>query len=518
VIGDRGETEAADTVADLLDHSEPRLRFAAAQALRQMDATEKAAAIAEQAQVESDRLCYYVQWKALRALWSTEHLRSVLSNDERENVRRAALLALLENDALSYVDVATIQRKDPSSRVQEIANKWLEGTPLPARLRVSIEPTRRLFRDELTVRIARREEDEDLTLRYTTDGSPPTPDAAVYDGPFAISSSATVTAGLFRDGTLVGSTSARSYEEITGRQWENDLFVHDLTARADGEYRGVRHGLKEGAPLYTDRDLTYEQVPTRLRGATYVRTVQANQADDGEQLFQFSVNQPVEVYLAYDAQTARPPAWVRETYERTDLTLQSSEGAFRLYRATFEPGPISFGPNGDAERAYQVVVVHDTGQGGNRTSITEAMIRLEEADLERGRELYFGKAACFTCHRLEGQGQAVGPDLSDIGVREDARYIVASILEPSAVIIEGYHQESVRTTDGEQYFGMVRGETGQKLTLFTLSGRQEVDIPKDQIESRKKLTQSGMPASYPLMLSPQEVADLAAYLRQQEAD
>ena len=45
---------------------------------------------------------------------------------------------------------------------------------------------------------------------------------------------------------------------------------------------------------------------------------------------------------------------------------------------------------------------------------------------------------CLGCHRYGGQGNHVGPDLDDIGARHDADYIRTSILDPAAVIVEGY--------------------------------------------------------------------------------
>jgi cytochrome c551/c552 len=45
---------------------------------------------------------------------------------------------------------------------------------------------------------------------------------------------------------------------------------------------------------------------------------------------------------------------------------------------------------------------------------------------------------CFACHQLEGQGNAIGPSLDDVGARRDAEYIRESILSPGADISAGY--------------------------------------------------------------------------------
>jgi cytochrome c2 len=46
--------------------------------------------------------------------------------------------------------------------------------------------------------------------------------------------------------------------------------------------------------------------------------------------------------------------------------------------------------------------------------------------------------ACNTCHKFDGPEKLVGPSLWDIGKRQDANYILESILSPDAVLAEGF--------------------------------------------------------------------------------
>src|SRR3954447_3387653 len=48
-------------------------------------------------------------------------------------------------------------------------------------------------------------------------------------------------------------------------------------------------------------------------------------------------------------------------------------------------------------------------------------------DAQRGKELFAGKAACVTCHRVNGQGSRVAPDLSEIGVIRTESALQASL-------------------------------------------------------------------------------------------
>jgi HEAT repeat protein len=94
VIGDRGLAEATQAVAAQLDADPPRVRFAAAQALRHLKAKDHRPALLRAIADESDRLCFHAQWLALRAIATPKQLRSILRDSDGVNVQGAALLAL----------------------------------------------------------------------------------------------------------------------------------------------------------------------------------------------------------------------------------------------------------------------------------------------------------------------------------------------------------------------------------------------------------------------------------------
>ena len=59
-------------------------------------------------------------------------------------------------------------------------------------------------------------------------------------------------------------------------------------------------------------------------------------------------------------------------------------------------------------------------------------------DPGKGKDVYFGKGICWTCHQVGGEGQAVGPDLTEIAKINTLSYIQESILEPNKVVVTGY--------------------------------------------------------------------------------
>ena len=83
--------------------------------------------------------------------------------------------------------------------------------------------------------------------------------------------------------------------------------------------------------------------------------------------------------------------------------------------------------------------------------------RLEgPADREAGRRIFFHPklAACSRCHRVEGRGTQVGPDLSSIG-RTDRRHVLESILRPSNTVAPHYQTWQIETDDGKVRAGML---------------------------------------------------------------
>ena len=149
---------------------------------------------------------------------------------------------------------------------------------------------------------------------------------------------------------------------------------------------------------------------------------------------------------------------------------------------------------------------------GKIPTVEEVIPLLSTAKIERGRELFLSAqgATCATCHQMEGIGNAFAPDLSDIGTRADANFIIRAIVEPSAEITEGFAMQVVKTKDGSSIGGIVLEESGRALTFGQIGGSQET-VLKSNISSRETAEISAMP---PLgaLLAPQQIADITTYL------
>jgi putative membrane-bound dehydrogenase-like protein len=132
---------------------------------------------------------------------------------------------------------------------------------------------------------------------------------------------------------------------------------------------------------------------------------------------------------------------------------------------------------------------------------------------EPGRKLFFSeKVGCAKCHRVQGEGGAVGPDLSVIARSSDRAKLVNSILQPSANIGPLYVTREIKLRDGDAYSGLVpESKAADKLTVILADGSR-VEVPVADIESDKTSDVSLMPAGLENALTVREFADLISYL------
>lgn len=131
----------------------------------------------------------------------------------------------------------------------------------------------------------------------------------------------------------------------------------------------------------------------------------------------------------------------------------------------------------------------------------------------RGKDLFFDArlTQCSTCHRVNGQGGDVGPDLSQIGGKFDRVHLIESVLEPSRQIVEGYRTTTITTADGRFWSGVVRDESDEALTLVEASGLRH-RLAKSAVEERATTGVSLMPEGLADLLTPEQFTDLIAFL------
>jgi putative heme-binding domain-containing protein len=136
-------------------------------------------------------------------------------------------------------------------------------------------------------------------------------------------------------------------------------------------------------------------------------------------------------------------------------------------------------------------------------------LRAGMGDPLRGRMIY--QKHCGVCHKLNNEGNQIGPELS-IAARGERDALLAHIVDPNSVIRSQYLAYVVRTVAGTVHSGLIAEQDAASITL--LDGRnQRTRILRSQIDEMTESTISLMPEKLLNALSPQELRDLFGYLQ-----
>ncbi len=139
-----------------------------------------------------------------------------------------------------------------------------------------------------------------------------------------------------------------------------------------------------------------------------------------------------------------------------------------------------------------------------------------EGDASRGREVFLDeeRARCVTCHAFQlgdvRVGIDLGPELTQIRKKLTGEALFDAILNPSASIAFGYDTYLLETEDGLLHSGFLLAD-GATVALLETDG-ERVTFGRDEIKQRTKQKVSTMPQGLASDLTPQELADLVAFL------
>jgi putative heme-binding domain-containing protein len=131
-------------------------------------------------------------------------------------------------------------------------------------------------------------------------------------------------------------------------------------------------------------------------------------------------------------------------------------------------------------------------------------------DAAAGKAVFEGKGECQRCHRVNGKGPRVAPDLSDIGTLRSPDALRRTLIEPAAET--RFANRSVRavTKDGKVITGRRLNEDTYTVQLIDEQERL-VSLVKANLRDYALVRQTSMPA-YGDKLAANELADLLAYL------
>jgi putative heme-binding domain-containing protein len=132
-------------------------------------------------------------------------------------------------------------------------------------------------------------------------------------------------------------------------------------------------------------------------------------------------------------------------------------------------------------------------------------------DTARGQAVFEGTGTCTSCHRVNGNGSRLGPDLSEIGQLRRAVDLERSLLDPDAEVLPANRSYRVVTKNG----GVMTSGRLLNLDTFTvqlIDAKQQLrSFSKSDLREHGFVEKTPMP-SFKEKLTPQELADVVSYL------
>jgi putative membrane-bound dehydrogenase-like protein len=199
-----------------------------------------------------------------------------------------------------------------------------------------------------------------------------------------------------------------------------------------------------------------------------------------------------------DAETA---AWLRSELARHQVSLPGLPMPTELVAR--EPEKPIVLPAADPANPNQI--------GNLAVDAASSRALAAKGDAARGAAL-FKTQSCIACHTTADGQTPKGPHLVDIGKRYKAAELGESVLSPSAKIAQGYETYAIRLLDGRIVTGFVVRESAAAVQLREANGTLR-EVSRSEIDERAQQKLSAMPVGLVANLTPEQLADLIAYLQ-----
>jgi putative heme-binding domain-containing protein len=161
-----------------------------------------------------------------------------------------------------------------------------------------------------------------------------------------------------------------------------------------------------------------------------------------------------------------------------------------------------------SKRAIQVIEELRGPEAKEKNALIAKLIPEVEksGNVENGKKLYVQN--CAVCHKFNGEGKEVGPDLSGMGAHGPAE-LLAAIIDPNREVDPSFISWSFETKDGETYDGVIASENRSAVTLRNNSG--EMSVKTAEISSRRNTGRSLMPEGFEA-LGAEALRDMLTYV------
>ncbi|MDC0275980.1 HEAT repeat domain-containing protein [Verrucomicrobiales bacterium] len=145
-----------------------------------------------------------------------------------------------------------------------------------------------------------------------------------------------------------------------------------------------------------------------------------------------------------------------------------------------------------------------TAKIGNPQRLAE-----QGGDPVRGEQVYRNQGACMQCHKIGSEGGIQGPELTQVHKRIKADQILESLIDPNAVISEGYGMSSVKLKDGTSTMGRVAKKNDAEMVLIAVDGT-ETRVKTSDVDEVTPPVSAMPPMGMALPL--EDLRDLVAYV------
>lgn len=168
----------------------------------------------------------------------------------------------------------------------------------------------------------------------------------------------------------------------------------------------------------------------------------------------------------------------------------------------------------DATLVERVKAIRGTVREGRNPAREEVVAEMRDYLRVTPGDPYVGHVVfqnlCGQCHKIYGEGQEVGPDLTGVG-RSDFDQLLTNVFDPNQVIGSSYQATTVVTREGRVLTGLLAEDNPKRVVLKLQGGKQEI-IPRPDVEAVKISELSLMPEDVETQLTRAEWADLFSFL------
>jgi putative heme-binding domain-containing protein len=193
--------------------------------------------------------------------------------------------------------------------------------------------------------------------------------------------------------------------------------------------------------------------------------------------------------MALDAMTAGKMDGSGLSIDQRVLLLKHSDAAIRTQATKLFGGAVSANRRKVVDQ-YSVALSHEGSADDGKLVFTRV---------------------CATCHKRDGEGHEVGPDLSDVRNRSKSA-LMYEILDPNAKVEPRFSGYAVLTLDGQLFNGLLTTESADAVVL-TLPGGKQQTIGRAEIDRMKVSNISLMPEGIEKDVTPQQMANLLEFLK-----